>query len=169
MPCRLPPGLGFEITNYQRSEALYAPRDCDDQPKPTLLFVCVHDAGRSQLAAGLAALRGGDQVNVLSAGLDPDDRVSEVALASLAEAGIDRSDQTPTKLTADMVAQADVVALKPGLDLPHRDGVRRQTGPLPDPAEWDIDGIRPLRDYIDTKVQELLTELTPQARVPSGA
>jgi len=70
--------------------------------KPTLLFVCVHNAGRSQLAAGLAALRGGDQVNVLSAGLDPDDKVSEVALASLAEAGIDRSDQTPTKLTDDL-------------------------------------------------------------------
>jgi len=52
--------------------------------KPTLLFVCVHDAGRSQLAAGLAALRGGDQVTVLSAGLDPDEKVSEVALASLA-------------------------------------------------------------------------------------
>jgi hypothetical protein len=63
--------------------------------KPTLLFVCVHNAGRSQLAAGLAALRGGDQVTVLSAGLDPDDKVSDVALASLAEAGIDRSDQTP--------------------------------------------------------------------------
>jgi arsenate reductase len=61
--------------------------------KPTLLFVCVHNAGRSQLAAGLAALRGGDQVNVLSAGLDPDDKVSDVALASLAEAGIDRFDQ----------------------------------------------------------------------------
>jgi arsenate reductase (thioredoxin) len=89
--------------------------------KPTLLFVCVHNAGRSQLAAGLAALRGGDQVNVLSAGLDPDDKVSDVALASLAEAGIDRSDQTPTKLTNDLVAQADiVVALKPGPDLPPR-------------------------------------------------
>ena len=70
--------------------------------KPTLLFICVHNAGRSQLAAGLAALRGGDQVNVLSAGLDPDDKVSDVALASLAEAGIDRSDQTPTKLTDDL-------------------------------------------------------------------
>jgi len=132
--------------------------------KPTLLFVCVHNAGRSQLAAGLAALRGGDQVTVLSAGLDPDEKVSEVALASLAEAGIDRSDQTPTKLTDDLVAQADVVvALKPGLDLPHPEGVRYETWPLPDPAEWDIDGIRPLRDYIDAKVQQLLTEL-PQPR-----
>jgi arsenate reductase len=132
--------------------------------KPTLLFVCVHNAGRSQLAAGLAALRGGGRVTVLSAGLDPDDSVSEVTLASLAEAGIDRSDQIPTKLTHDLLAQADIViALKPGLDLPHQNGVRYETWPLPDPAEWDIDGIRPLRDYIDAKVQQLLTEL-PQPR-----
>ena len=96
----------------------------------------------------------------LSAGIEPDDKVSDVALASLAEAGIDRSDETPTKLTDDMLAQADiVVALKPSLDLPHRDGVRYQTWPLPDPAEWDIDGIRPLRDYIDTKVQALIKDL----------
>lgn len=135
--------------------------------KPTLLFICVHNAGRSQLAAGLAALRGGDQVNVLSAGLDPDDKVSDVALASLAEAGIDRSDQTPTKLTDDLVAQADiVVSLKPGLYLPQHEGVRYETWPLPDPG--DIDGIRPLRDYIDTKVQELLTGLPPRAALPSG-
>jgi hypothetical protein len=68
----------------------------------------------------------------------------------------------PTKLTDDLVAQADiVVALKPGLDLPHLDGVRYETWPLPDPAEWDIDGVRPHRDYIDTKVQQLLLELAP--------
>jgi hypothetical protein len=78
--------------------------------KPTLLFVCVHNAGRSQLAAGLAALRGADQVTVLSAGLDPDEKVSEVALASLADAGIDRSDQTPTKLT-DKIISTSLVEL----------------------------------------------------------
>lgn len=83
-----------------------------------------------------------------------------MALASLAEVGIDRSDQTPTKLTDDLVAQADVVvALKPGLELPHHDGVRYETWPLPDPADWDIDGIRPLRDYIDVKVQKLIKDL----------
>ena len=131
-----------------------------NKAKPTLLFICVHNAGRSQLAAGLAALRGGNQVTVLSAGLDPDKKVSDVALASLAEAGIDHSDQTPRKLTNDLVAQADIViALKPGLDLPQHDRVRYETWPLPDPAEWDIDGIRPLRDHLDAKVQQLLTEL----------
>jgi arsenate reductase (thioredoxin) len=139
--------------------------------KPMLLFVCVHNAGRSQLAAGLAALRGGDHVTVLSAGLDPDSQVSDVALASLAEAGIDRSDQTPTKLTDDLVAQADVViALKPGLELPQHDGVRYETWLLPDPSDWDIDGIRPLRDYIDALVQRLIEDLsTPQHDVPTAA
>ena len=137
--------------------------------KPTVLFVCVHNAGRSQLAAGLTALRGGDKVTVLSAGLEPDNHVSEVALASLAEAGIDRSDQTPTKLTDDLIAQADIViALKPGLALPPHDGVRYETWPLPDPAEWDIDGIRPLRDYIDAQVQNLLAGLPGAQRGTSS-
>lgn len=132
--------------------------------KPAVLFVCVHNAGRSQLAAGLAAHRGGDRIAVLSAGLDPDAAVSEVALASLAELGIDRSEQVPTRLTADHVAQADVVvALKPGLDLPYRDGVRYETWPLPDPADWDVDGIRPLRDYIDRRVRELIEEIAPRS------
>lgn len=141
--------------------------------KPSLLFVCVHNAGRSQLAAGLAALRGGDQVNILSAGLEPDDKVSDVALASLAEAGIDRSDQKPTKLTDDMLAQADVVvSLKPGLDLPHLDGVRYETWPLPDPAEWDIDGIRPPRGLcwlpLRSRFQPCVVPSNPLAGPPRG-
>lgn len=127
---------------------------------PTVLFVCVHNAGRSQLAAGLAARRADGRVQVLSAGTDPDDHVDAVALASLAEVGIDRSDQTPTRLTAAMLAAADVVvALKPGLDLPRTPGVRHETWPLPEPAAWDVDGVRPLRDHLDRRVEELLTRL----------
>ena len=129
--------------------------------KPTVLFVCVHNAGRSQLAAGLAALRGGRQIEVLSAGVAPDDRVDPVALASLAEIGIDRSTQVPTPLTEDLLGRADVVVtLKPGLDLPRQPGVRHENWPLPDPAGWDLDGIRPLRDHLDARIQRLLAELT---------
>ena len=106
---------------------------------------------------------------MLSAGLEPDNHVSDVILASLAEAGIDRSDQTPTQLTDDLIAQADVIiALKPGLDLPQHDGVRYETWPLPTRAEWDIDGIRPLRDYIDAKVQKLLAGLPGAQRSTSS-
>ena len=128
----------------------------------TVLFVCVHNAGRSQLAAGLAARRVGAGVRVLSAGTDPDAQVDPVALASLAELGIDRSDQTPTRLTDDLLDQADVVVtLKPGLDVAHRPGVRYENWPLPDPQGWDLDGIRGLRDHLDARVTQLLTELPP--------
>ena len=121
----------------------------------TILFVCVHNAGRSQLAAGLAAARAGDGIVISSAGTDPDDAVSATVLASLAEIGIDRSSELPRKLTAEMAADADVVvALKSGLDLPPHDRV--ETWPLPDPAAWDVDGIRPLRDHLDDLVRELL-------------
>ena len=128
--------------------------------KPTVLFVCVHNAGRSQLAAGLATARGGDRLRVTSAGLDPEDHVSEEVIASLAEHGIDWSGRTPTKLTAQAVADADVViALKPGLDLPVVEGVRYETWPLPDPAGWDVDGIRPLREHLERRIAALLTDL----------
>lgn len=121
----------------------------------TILFVCVHNAGRSQLAAGLAAARAGAGITILSAGTEPDDAVSEKVLASLAELGIDRTDQVPQLLAAELAARADViVALKPGLDLPAHERV--EVWPLPDPATWDIDGIRPLRDHIDTLVADLL-------------
>lgn len=128
--------------------------------KPTVLFVCMHNAGRSQLAAGLATVRGGDQLCVTSAGLDPADHVSEEVIASLAEHGIDWSGRTPTKLTAQAVADADVViALKPGHDLPVVERVRYETWPLPDPAGWDVDGIRPLREHLERRIAALLTDL----------
>ena len=121
----------------------------------TILFVCVHNAGRSQLAAGLAAARAGSDVTILSAGMEPDVAVSATVLASLAEIGIDRSDEVPQLLTEELAARADViVALKPGLDLPAHERV--EVWPLPDPAAWDVDGIRPLRDHIDGLVANLL-------------
>ena len=128
----------------------------------TVLFVCVHNAGRSQLAAGLASARAGKHVRVLSAGTEPDQRVDAVALASLAEVGIDRSDHTPTVLADDLLDQADVVVtLKPGLDVAHRQGVRYENWPLPDPQGWDLDNIRGLRDHLDARVTQLLTDLPP--------
>ncbi len=122
-----------------------------------MLFVCVHNAGRSQLAAGLAAARAQGDVEVLSAGTEPDPEVSPQVLASLAEIGIDRSSQVPQAVTSDLLAQADVVvALKPGLGLVHP---HVQTWPLPDPAGWDLDGIRPLREHLDRRIQALLSQL----------
>jgi len=128
---------------------------------PTVLFVCVHNAGRSQLAAGLAGFHARGRITVLSAGTDPEDEVSDVVLASLAELGIDRRDQRPTRLTDDLLRAADVVvALKPGLELRVYPGARHETWALPDPAGWDVDGIRALRGYLDGEVRRIVTELT---------
>jgi arsenate reductase (thioredoxin) len=125
----------------------------------SVLFVCVHNAGRSQLAAGLAASLFEGRLRVTSAGTEPEDHVSEVVLASLAEVGIDWSGRTPTLLTRAAVESADVVvALKPGLDLPPVDGVRYETWPLPDPAGWDVDGIRPLRDHLQHRIAALVND-----------
>jgi arsenate reductase len=131
--------------------------------KPTILFVCTHNAGRSALAAALARHRAEDIVNAESAGMDPADGPSSVSIASLAELGIDDSAHRPSKITDARVRAADVVvAMKPGLDLPDFPGVRYETWTLPDPAGWDIDGIRGLRDDIDARVQLLIADLTTQ-------
>ena len=130
---------------------------------PTALFVCTHNAGRSALAAALARLRGGELINAESAGVDPADIPSAAAIASLAELGIDGSAHQPSAITEQRIRDADVVvAMKPGLDVPQLTGVRYETWSLPDPAGWDVDGIRPLRDEIDTRVQQLLVELIGQ-------
>jgi arsenate reductase len=127
---------------------------------PTVLFVCEHNAGRSQLAAGLAASRAAGGVRVLSAGTNPDAGVDDVMLASLAEIGIDRSDQVPTQLTANLIERADVVvAVKPGLGIVVADGAQLQTWTLPEPERWDVEGLRPLRDFLDQKVQALLQDV----------
>lgn len=125
--------------------------------KPTVLFVCTHNAGRSALGAALARHRAGERATVLSAGMAPASKPSHVTIASLAEIGIDDSTHKPTPLTHDMVAASNVVvAMKPGLALPQVDGPTYETWDLPNPADWDVDGIRPLRDHIDGLVTELL-------------
>lgn len=124
--------------------------------RPRVLFVCTHNAGRSALAAALARAQFGDRIDVESAGVNPQAAPSDVTIASLAEIGIDDSHHVPTALTAERVAAADiVVAMKPGLNIPHIDGVRYDTWSLPDPAGWDVDGIRPLRDNIRGRISEL--------------
>lgn len=128
---------------------------------PRVLFVCAHNAGRSALAVALARHRAADRIEADSAGTTPGPEPSASTVATLAELGIDGSAHRPTALTAERVAAADVVvAMKPGLDLPHVDGVRYETWSLPDPAGWDTEGIRPLRDEIDRRVQALAAELT---------
>lgn len=130
--------------------------------KPTLLFVCTHNAGRSALGAALAREQAGDRAVVLSAGVDPAETASTGTVASLAEIGIDDAAHVPTKVTEELVRNATVViSMKPGLDLPHVDGVAYETWDLPNPQGWEAPAIRPLRDHIGNRVMELLDRIAP--------
>ncbi len=133
----------------------------DGPRRPRVLFVCTHNAGRSALGSALAHHHAAETIDVDSAGTDPDPEPSAATTATLAELGIDASTHRPSAVTPERIAAADVVvAMKPGLNLPQVDGVRYETWILPDPAYWDAEGIRPLRDEIDRRVQALLAELT---------
>lgn len=130
--------------------------------KPTLLFVCTHNAGRSALAAALARQQAGDRVIVRSAGVDPAETASAGTIASLAEIGIDDSAHRPTKVTEQLVREATVViSMKPGLNLPQVDGVTYETWELPNPQGWEPPAIRPLRDHICARVEQLLRTVDP--------
>ena len=132
--------------------------------KPTLLFVCTHNAGRSALGAALARQQAGDRAVVLSAGIAPAKATSAGTIASLAESGIDDSAHVPAEVTEELVRSATVViAMKPGLDLPRVEGVTYETWDLPNPEGWDAAAIRPLRDHISDRVKDLLGRLATVA------
>lgn len=130
--------------------------------KPTVLFVCVHNAGRSQMAAGyLHALSGGD-IDVLSAGSAPKDQINPVAIEAMAEEGIDIANNTPKVLTVDAVKESDVVITMGCGDVcPIFPGKRYEDWELDDPAGQGIDAVRPIRDEIRARIETLLAELLP--------
>ncbi|WP_308113828.1 low molecular weight phosphatase family protein [Arthrobacter sp. ISL-30] len=128
--------------------------------KQVILFLCEHNAGRSQLASALMAHRTKDRFEVRSAGTDPSEHVSEAVATSLGELGIDISGRIPRRVTEADLREADVVVtMKPGLKLPAPPAGRLVGWSFPDPLGWDIEGIRPLRNQIDAAVQELASEL----------
>ncbi len=129
---------------------------------PSVLFVCVHNAGRSQMAAGWLRHLAGDAVEVRSAGSVPGDQVNPAAVAAMAEVGIDISAQRPKVLTTDAVESSDVViTMGCGDACPVFPGKRYLDWALEDPAGKDLDTVRRIRDEIDTHVRTLLTELVP--------
>ncbi|WP_284299879.1 arsenate reductase ArsC [Homoserinibacter gongjuensis] len=128
--------------------------------KPTVLFVCVHNAGRSQMAAGYLTALAGDRVEVLSAGSEPKDQVNPVAVAAMAEAGIDISRNEPKILTVDAVKESDVVVtMGCGDACPIFPGKRYEDWELDDPAGRAIEAVRPIRDEIRRRVEQLISEL----------
>ena len=127
---------------------------------PIVLFVCVHNAGRSQMAAGYLTALTGDRVDVRSAGSEPGDMVNPVAVAAMAEDGIDIMGKTPRLLDVDDVRAADVViTMGCGDACPVFPGKRYVDWQLTDPAGKGVDAVRPIRDEIDARVQALLAEL----------
>ena len=132
--------------------------------KPTVLFVCIHNAGRSQMAAGYLRHLGGDRVEVLSAGSAPADAINPVAVHAMAEEGIDIAGEQPKILTNDAVKTSDVViTMGCGDTCPFYPGKRYEDWVLDDPAGQGIDAVRPIRDEIRARVEALLRELLPNA------
>ena len=130
--------------------------------RPTVLFVCVHNAGRSQMAAGFARHYGGDDLVVRSAGSDPAQAVNPVAVAAMAELGIDIAGQTPTKLDYDTAYATDVIiTMGCGDACPVFPGKRYEDWKLDDPAGQGVEAVRPIRDEIKVRIEALLADLIP--------
>jgi arsenate reductase len=129
---------------------------------PTVLFVCVHNAGRSQMAAGYTRALSGGAVEVLSGGSEPGDQINPVAVAAMAEEGIDISQAVPTLMTTEQVRDSDVVITMGCGDVcPIFPGKRYEDWELEDPAGKDLETVRRVRDDIRRRVEALLAELLP--------
>ena len=130
--------------------------------KPEVLFVCVHNAGRSQMAAGLTKLRSKGPVLVRSAGSDPAETINPAVVEAMAELGVDMSEEFPKPLTRDAVHASDVViTMGCGDACPVFPGKRYEDWELDDPAGQDLEAVRRIRDEIDGRVQALLAEIAP--------
>ncbi|MFI6151684.1 arsenate reductase ArsC [Kitasatospora sp. NPDC051170] len=127
---------------------------------PSVLFVCVHNAGRSQMAAAFLTHLGGDRVEVRSAGSAPADTVNAAVVAAMSEVGIDISAEVPKVLTTEAVRASDVViTMGCGDACPYFPGKRYLDWKLDDPAGQGVDAVRPIRDQIEHRVRSLLAEL----------
>ncbi len=135
--------------------------------RPTVLFLCVHNAGRSQMAAGFTIDMGADSIDVLSAGSNPGEALNPMAVQAMSEVGIDISGRVPQRWTSDMLQMVDVVvSMGCGDDCPVVPGTRRVDWDLADPAGQPIEVVREVRDEIRDHVAALLGELGVE--VPAG-
>ena len=130
--------------------------------KPSVLFVCVHNAGRSQMAAGFLRHLAGDRIEVRSAGSVPGSQVNPAAVAAMAEVGIDISDQKPKALTTEAVQTSDYcITMGCGDACPIFPGKTYLDWQLEDPAGQGVEAVRPIRDLIKTLVEGLIEEIAP--------
>ena len=130
--------------------------------KPSVLFVCVHNAGRSQMAAAFLTTLGQGAIEVRSAGSQPADKVNPAAVEAMAELGIDMSAEIPKVLTTEAVKESDVViTMGCGDTCPIFPGKRYEDWELEDPAGQGVAAVRPIRDDIKTRIESLISELLP--------
>jgi protein-tyrosine-phosphatase len=130
--------------------------------KLSVLFVCVHNAGRSQMAAALLARHAGDRVSIRSAGSEPADQLNPAVVAAMREIGVDITNETPKLLSSEFASDADVViTMGCGDTCPVFPGKRYEDWELDDPAGLGLDEVRPIRDEIDARVRNLVAELLP--------
>jgi len=128
--------------------------------KPSVLFVCVHNAGRSQIAAGYVNHLAGGRIEVRSAGSEPADKINPVAVQAMAEEGIDIAAEQPKILSNEAVKASDVViTMGCGDTCPYYPGKRYEDWNLDDPAGEDLNHVRPIRDEIKRRVEHLISEL----------
>ncbi|WP_298860841.1 arsenate reductase ArsC [uncultured Microbacterium sp.] len=130
------------------------------EKKPSVLFVCVHNAGRSQMAAGWLRHLAGDRIDIRSAGSLPTDQINPVAVEAMNEADVDISAESPKVLTSEAVQESDVViTMGCGDACPVFPGKRYEDWKLDDPAGQDIEAVRPIRDDIRSRVEALISSL----------
>lgn len=127
--------------------------------KPTVLFICQHNAGRSQLGAAILEHLAGDRYTATSAGLSPAEHVNEAVAATVAELGLDITGRVPRAVSEADLDSADIVVLmKPGLTLPSTPRGEVLEWSFPNPEAWDVDAVRPLREAVSNKIQsDILT------------
>ncbi len=129
-------------------------------PKHSVLFVCIHNAGRSQMAAGYLRHLAGDRIEVRSAGSMPADQINPIAVEAMREEGIDIAAEQPKVLTPEAVQASDVViTMGCGDACPYYPGKRYEDWKLDDPAGQGIDAVRPIRDYIRARIEGLIASL----------
>ena len=132
--------------------------------RPEVLFVCVHNAGRSQMAAGLVQRKAGNRITVISAGSEPADQLNPAVVEAMEEVGIDISAEQPKKLEDGMVRESDVViTMGCGDACPIYPGKRYEDWELEDPAGKDLETVRGIRDEIAGRVERLIADLSPVA------
>jgi len=144
----------------ERLKALAQTEGLVTKDMPEVLFVCVHNAGRSQMAAGLVKLRSEGRIHVRSAGSNPGDEINPAVVEAMDEVGVDMSEEFPKPLTDEVVRAADVViTMGCGDACPVYPGKRYEDWALDDPAGQDLETVRRIRDEIDRRVETLVAEL----------